>query len=105
MSVQPGRSYAASNRSRRWHGMYRRRSLQSAMGIIKQGVRQGRKIKPSHVRQQAEQPFHLLLVGVDEVDRAALARFFVPESLPRKQRDQALQHIATEPGAGGPGPE
>lgn len=68
------------------------------MGIIKQGVRHGRKIRASHVRQQTEQPFHLLLAGVDETDRAALARFFVPETLTRKQREQALQHIATSPG-------
>ena len=68
------------------------------MGIIKQGVRHGRKIRAAQVRQQAEQSFHLLLVGVDEADRAALARFFVPENLTRKQRDQALRHIAGSPG-------
>lgn len=75
------------------------------MGIIKQGVRQGRKVRASHVRQQTRQPFHLLLVGVDEADRAALARFFVPETLTRKQREQALQHIAPDPGEAAEGPE
>lgn len=68
------------------------------MGIIKQGVRHGRKVRAAHVRRQAEQPFHLLLVGVDETDRAALARFFVPETLTRKQREQALRHISAGPG-------
>lgn len=75
------------------------------MGIIKQGVRQGRKIRAGHVRGQTEQPFHLLLVGVDEADRAALARFFVPETLTRKQRDQALRHIAVSPGEAAEGTE
>lgn len=73
------------------------------MGIIKQGVRQSRKIRAGKIRQQATQPFHLLLVGADEVDRAALARFFVPETLTRKQRETALRHIATEPGEEAPG--
>lgn len=75
------------------------------MGIIKQGVRQGRKVRASHVRQQTEQPFHLLLVGVDEADRAALVRFFVPETLTRKQREQALRHITASPGEAAEGPE
>jgi len=75
------------------------------MGIIKQGVRHGRKIRAGEVRQLAEQPFHLLLIGVDEEDQAALARFFVPATLTWRQREQALKHIATEPESGAHGLE
>lgn len=75
------------------------------MGMIKQGVRHGRKIRAGEVRQLAEQPFRLLLIGADEVERVALARFFIPETLSRPQRERALRHIASRPRAEEPGPE
>jgi uncharacterized protein (DUF697 family) len=68
------------------------------MGRVKEAIRRGRALRPARIREEAARPFTLELMAADEVERRALTRVFIPDTLAGAERAQAWECLSPAPG-------